>query len=126
MSLYLIQITPHHCESRESHHCESRESRHCESRESRHCESRESRHCESRESHHCESREFTATRHQQTLNEIGTPLSRTVCAILYPIGMQSWYRPACHEYGPNNMLYASLLINICIIYGVGRTVRYNF
>ena len=109
---HLIQITPHHCESRES--------RHCESRESRHCESRESHHCESRESHHC------ATRHQQTLNDIGTPLSRTVCAILYPIGMQSWYRPACHEYGPNNLLYASLLINICIIYGVGRKVRYNF
>ena len=36
--------------------------------------------------------------------------------------MQSWYRPACHEYGPNNLLYASLLINVCIIYGVGRKV----
>ena len=33
---------------------------------------------------------------------------------------QSWWRPECANYGPNNILYASLIINVFLIYGVGR------
>jgi len=38
------------------------------------------------------------------------------CAVLYVIGMQSWYRPTCHYVGPNNCVYASAILNIFIIY----------
>jgi hypothetical protein len=43
--------------------------------------------------------------HVQATQGIGTPTSRATCTVLYAVGMQSWYRPACHEYGPNNLLY---------------------
>jgi len=33
---------------------------------------------------------------------------------------QSWWRPQCGHYGPNNILYASLIINVFLIYGVAR------
>ena len=33
---------------------------------------------------------------------------------------QSWWRPQCANYGPNNILYASLIVNVFLIYGVGR------
>ena len=34
--------------------------------------------------------------------------------------MQSWWRPQCGQYGPNNLLYASILINCFLIYAVLR------
>lgn len=37
--------------------------------------------------------------------------------------MQSWWRPECGQYGPNNLLYASILINCFIIYCILRYVR---
>ena len=44
------------------------------------------------------------------------------CTALYIIGMQSWWRPTCHYYGPNNVLYASILLNCFIIYSLGRSI----
>jgi hypothetical protein len=52
-----------------------------------------------------------------------TPLYiKATCSTLYVIGMQSWWRPTCHYYGPNNVLYASILLNCFIIYAVGRVL----
>jgi hypothetical protein len=48
---------------------------------------------------------------------------QVTCSALYVIGMQSWYRPECAHYGPNNVLYASIIFNDFIIYAV---VRYLF
>ena len=42
------------------------------------------------------------------------------CSAMYVVAMQSWWRPACHYYGPNNTLYASILLNCFIIYSIGR------
>ena len=47
---------------------------------------------------------------------------KAVCSVLYVIGMQSWYRPTCHLYGPNNLLYASIILNCFILYGIGRMI----
>ena len=47
---------------------------------------------------------------------------KAVCAALYVVAMQSWMRPACRFYGPNNLLYASILLNCFILYSVGRLV----
>ena len=44
----------------------------------------------------------------------------SVCTFLYVIGMQSWYRPQCRLNGPDNILYASIIINEFIIYAVLR------
>ena len=50
----------------------------------------------------------------------GTQTTKNVCSVLYMIGMQSWWRPQCQVNGPNMVLYASLIINIFLIYGIGR------
>lgn len=47
---------------------------------------------------------------------------RGTCTALYVIGMQSWWRPTCRFYGPNNLLYASILLNCFILYSLGRLV----
>lgn len=51
-----------------------------------------------------------------------TAAMRGTCSALYVIGMQSWLRPACRFYGPNNLLYASILLNCFILYSLGRLV----
>ena len=52
---------------------------------------------------------------------VGTdPRVKASCTVLYVIGMQSWWRPACHYYGPNNVLYASIILNCFILYAFGR------
>ena len=43
-----------------------------------------------------------------------------VCTLLYLIGMQSWYRPQCHTSGPNNVLYASIILNCFLFYCIVR------
>ena len=43
-----------------------------------------------------------------------------VCTFLYLIGMQSWYRPQCHTSGPNNVLYASIILNCFLFYCIVR------
>ena len=50
----------------------------------------------------------------------GTHTTKGVCTVLYLVGMQSWWRPQCQVNGPNMVLYASLIINIFLIYGIGR------
>ena len=45
---------------------------------------------------------------------------QVVCSALYIVAMQSWWRPQCGQYGPNNLLYASILINCFLIYVVLR------
>ena len=47
---------------------------------------------------------------------------KAVCAALYVVAMQSWMRPACRFYGPNNLLYASILLNCFILYSLGRVL----
>ena len=56
------------------------------------------------------------------MNEIhvSTAVVRGTCSVLYVIGMQSWWRPTCRFYGPNNLLYASILLNCFILYSLGR------
>jgi hypothetical protein len=58
------------------------------------------------------------------MNEIhdATAVVRGTCSVLYVIGMQSWWRPTCRFYGPNNLLYASILLNCFILYSLGRLV----
>ena len=58
--------------------------------------------------------------HQDADPQRGTDLTKNVCSILYVIGMQQWWRPQCQVNGPNMVLYASLIINIFLIYGIGR------
>ena len=41
--------------------------------------------------------------HEFTADEQAT------CVLLYIVGMQSWLRPLCHQLGPNDVLYASLI-----------------
>ena len=50
------------------------------------------------------------------------PRVKASCTVLYVIGMQSWWRPACHYYGPNNVLYASIILNCFILYAFGRVL----
>jgi hypothetical protein len=49
-----------------------------------------------------------------------TAVVKGTCSVLYVIGMQSWWRPTCRFYGPNNLLYASILLNCFILYSLGR------
>jgi hypothetical protein len=44
------------------------------------------------------------------------------CSVMYVIGMQSWWRPYCGQYGANNLLYASILINCFILYIIIRYI----
>ena len=37
----------------------------------------------------------------QFYSGVGTPASRTVCPVLYVVGLQPLTPEACHEYGPN-------------------------
>jgi hypothetical protein len=46
--------------------------------------------------------------------------AQVVCSALYIVAMQSWWRPQCGQYGPNNLLYASILINCFLIYVILR------
>lgn len=46
------------------------------------------------------------------------PAVHGVCAGLYAIGMQSWWRPQCAETGPNDTVYASLILNCYIFYSI--------
>ena len=53
-----------------------------------------------------------------------TPLpTQVTCSILYVVAMQSWWRPQCGQYGPNNMLYASILVNCFLLYAIIRFVQ---
>jgi hypothetical protein len=43
------------------------------------------------------------------------------CVPLYLIGMQSWFRPQCRHLGPNTVLYASIILNVFLLYGAIRS-----
>lgn len=56
------------------------------------------------------------------------PAARAGCDILYVLGLQYFYRPTCRYYGPNGMVYASILWTTSIIYAgirVGFTLFQN-
>ena len=51
----------------------------------------------------------------------------SICTfLLCCVGMQSWYRPQCHQSGPNNVLYTSIILNCFIIYAFLRLVHQIF
>jgi hypothetical protein len=52
-------------------------------------------------------------------------MDKAACASLYVIGMQSWWRPACHVSGPNMLLYASIIWNVFLIYCVARWLLFK-
>ena len=58
----------------------------------------------------------------ESVNDKTSNSEKAVCAALYVVAMQSWVRPACRFYGPNNLLYASILLNCFILYSLGRVV----
>jgi hypothetical protein len=39
-----------------------------------------------------------------------------ICDVLYVLALQCWYRPQCRERGPNNVIYASILWSVFILY----------
>jgi OpgC protein/Phosphopantetheine attachment site len=47
---------------------------------------------------------------------------QAVCASLYVVGEQSWYRRKCSILGPNDVLYASLIWNCFLLYALFRVV----
>ena len=42
------------------------------------------------------------------------------CQVLYIFALQSWLRPQCRVYGPNYVLYASIIFVVCIYYAILR------
>lgn len=47
------------------------------------------------------------------------------CTVLYVIGMQSWLRPQCRVLGADSMVYASIIMNVFLIYGGSRLLLSN-
>ena len=45
---------------------------------------------------------------------------RRICIGLYIFAMESWYMPECDGYGPNYIVYGSILVNVFIIYAFTR------
>jgi len=39
-----------------------------------------------------------------------------ICDVLYVLALQCWYRPQCRERGPNNVIYASILWSVLVLY----------
>ena len=46
--------------------------------------------------------------------------TQAICQTLYWLALQSWWRPACLYYGPNYLLYASLLFCVFLLYSLIR------
>jgi len=62
----------------------------------------------------------TAGFHSHHLPGLQQDTTNAVCTMLYVVGMQSWYRPQCHHSGPNNVLYASIILNCFLLYALLR------
>ena len=52
--------------------------------------------------------------------------TKATCQVLHLVALNSLYRPACQIYGPNYVLYASLLFCVCIFYGIIRIFWVKF
>ena len=52
--------------------------------------------------------------------------TQAICQVLHLVALNSLYRPACQIYGPNYVLYASLLFCVCILYGIIRKFWVKF
>ena len=52
--------------------------------------------------------------------------TQAICQVLHLVALNSLYRPACQIYGPNYVLYASLLFCVCIFYGIIRKFWVKF
>jgi hypothetical protein len=57
-----------------------------------------------------------ANRHTMTKDVVGG------CSVLYVVAMEAWWHPQCAIFGPNDVIYCSLIFNCFIMYAFVRVV----